>query len=561
VVAASPLELHVWDSDTGKEVKQIKLTSARSIAFSPARPVVAIAAGEWDGLESSKVRPYKEFSTADWSEIPLNDAPSALEVAFSGEGDLVLVTTEGIRLAAQKKELPNTRGCRSIRFDAAGGFVSMCPEGLSTFKIADGSSQRLRVDRSISRELSAVSVTSFEGRHPRDLYLAHLASSGVVSAFDEDGAEYLRLPEPVTSMAVPSSGSWMASGNVAGEVAFWRLARGLAPPPLAYLGKAYQGIVTDLTFSHDEEWLALAQPDGLIRVFDTATGQQIHEVQLAARPRLPQFSPDDSVLAVLYADDLRLIRTPKGRSGGSNRTQEWSILEADLKAPKPQPRLSFSFSLDSHSLIIAEGARVKRYRLSPTRTSVTALPPIVLKNEEDDITVSADREWLAVVDTDGAQPAHTSFWNVTTGLLTAPETNALLRAAAPSDLKLPKWIKLRPANEASLSGDANGGDWWTVDLDILNSTSPILKITERVTGHLVAELEHPSDVNALAISRQGNWIAAVTRADKAVFLWPWSQDGLIALACGLVPGNLTPETWKERHLEELGLGPYRPTCP
>ena len=106
-----------------------------------------------------------------------------------------------------------------------------------------------------------------------------------------------------------------------------------------------------------------------------------------------------------------------------------------------------------------------------------------------------------------------------------------------------------------LSGDTAAGRWWKLDEDF----GAIISVQETQTGHPIARLVHDSRVRAVAISREGSWIATVS--DGKVFLWTWSQTGLIELTCSLIAGNLTPDEWKAHKLEELGLGPHRLTCP
>ncbi len=118
------------------------------------------------------------------------------------------------------------------------------------------------------------------------------------------------------------------------------------------------------------------------------------------------------------------------------------------------------------------------------------------------------------------------------------------------------WIEL-PDTQNKLSGDSDGGPWWKLDLDTAFGSE--IEVQEKLTGHKVAGLVHDSGVDAVAISRQGNWIGTVS--NRRVFLWTWSQAGLIDLTCTLIAGNLTPEEWKAHKLEELGLGPHRLTCP
>jgi hypothetical protein len=148
------------------------------------------------------------------------------------------------------------------------------------------------------------------------------------------------------------------------------------------------------------------------------------------------------------------------------------------------------------------------------------------------------------------------------------------------------WIKLYPGDDNALSGDLDGGEWWRLDLSadpqtrLRGDTTATLRVLERRTGRLVGTLLHPLRVNAVALSRKGTWIAAGTAtarpgggefgyhievdpssADSATYLLPWGERELSALACSLIPNNLTPAEWKALSLESFGLGPRRDTCP
>src|SRR5262249_7372203 len=120
------------------------------------------------------------------------------------------------------------------------------------------------------------------------------------------------------------------------------------------------------------------------------------------------------------------------------------------------------------------------------------------------------------------------------------------------------WVHL-PDVQNQLSGEGDGGEWWTLDASDIDNTAD-LPILERRTGHKVAVLAHDGTVHAVAISREGNWIATAS-GDHDILLWPWDQKTLIELACARLPRNLTREEWQRHNLEELEFGSYRATCP
>ena len=548
VAAASPSTIYVWEGETGNPVTQFPLTGASALAFSPDRTRLAISMGR---------EPYRQFSTADWSDVSLDNPPPAEEVAFSPNGDrLVLATTTGIRLASEQRDAADTDGCHSIQFEADGDLVATCPEGVISFSL-DGAAlrrnSRKTVARKIPEEFHTFSVNSSSSRR---LFIGRSAErpSDIVSVFEASGEEYLRLPKPTTSLAVPPIGDWIATGNAAGAVVFWRLAHGLAPQSLGYRGEDYKGVVADLTFSHNERWLAIVEHDGWVRVFDRASGLPVNARRLPLEPGEellhPRFSPDDSLLAVSGSDGLRFIQTA-----------DWQPLD-DRRVRTRENVFSFFFSLGGDSLIVAEQAQglLRRFRVH----SWAELPPITSR-PEDVIYVTWDRRWIAIVD---QSPTGTfRLLDANSGQITPPAAIPQLPelSKTPTAAELTRaiddsgeWIVL-PDEQNWLSGDADGGDWWTLDVTTIGT--PVLVIREKLTGHKVADLVHDSTVNSVAISRLGNWIATASREDQKAFLWPWSQEHLITLACALIPDNLTREEWKERHLEDLGLGPLRPTCP
>jgi hypothetical protein len=427
--------------------------------------------------------------------------------------------------------------------------------------LATGTVKPLTLPKSVDTA-GIVQVNVQTERTPRELFVG-ISPPGAVTAFDGDGNEFLRLPESVTSLAVPSTGEWIATGNKAGEVLFWRLEQGMIPQPLDYKGGS-----VDLTFSHDEKWLATVAPNGAIRILDVRSRRPIQTIQLPPRARRPRFSPDDSVLAVLYDHELRLIRTPRARTPGDGRNLAWSPIGGDLGVPADGPALSLTFSDDSSLLIVAGQGSVRRFRLNADRTALSALPSLPMKRD-DEVFVSRDRRWLAGV-TKGRKPdASATVWDGA-----ALETRPISRA----NLQEPVWLKLYPASAveyAALSGDTEGGDW---RLEAGGEVArPVLGILERKTGFPLGRIPHKDPVAAFAISRNGNWIATTTQTilqsefgpvlrepsdtEGQTFLWQWGTQGPIALTCSLIPSNLTSEEWKRSGLESLGLGSRRDTCP
>ena len=541
VAAASASTISVWATDTGQVVKQIPGLNPRALAFSPDRGRLAITLP--GGI-------YQVLSTDAWNEVAKGGAPDNVQkVLFSPSGEMVLETSSGLHLASEKTDAPETNECRSAQFDAAGELVAECPDGYVRFSVGNGSLRR-EDGVEIPGDHSEMWVaTPAEGDGAQRLFVGR--SDVLVTVFNDEGTEYLRFSRPIAMLGVPMRGEWIATSDPTGTVMFWRLTHGMTRP------LAYEGDAMDLTFSHDERFLAIAEKGGGVRIFDPAHGREIAFVQLPLAPqaelKYPRFSPDDSLLAVVGTDELRFIRT-----------SDWTLLpERSLKPSKAVGEaMSLFFTPDGSNLLVADPGLVRRFKVSPW----TVLPSLEA-SPDGAIYVSKSRLWIASLEpADDPATRRYVFRDASSGKLTPGNTIQDLsgldvQKATPEELvdwldDSDAWIEL-PDTQNRLSGDSDGGPWWKLDLD--SAFGSEIEVLEKLTGHKVAGLVHDSDVDAVAISRGGNWIGTVS--DRRVFVWAWSQPGLIELTCTLIAGNLTPDEWKAHKLEELGLGPHRMTCP
>jgi len=548
IAFAGTSTISVWETGTRGLVRELSVQNPGLLAFSedPGRLAFTLPGGT-----------YQVLSTDTWSEVAKGGAPDNVDrVFFSPSGEMLLETRSGLRLASEKNDAPETKECSSPQFDAAGELVARCPNGYVRFKVANGSLRR-EEDFEIPRNLAELWVNAPDEKHTdRRRFVGR--SGELAAVFNDQGTEYLRFPRPIAMLAVPMRGEWIASSDPTGRVMFWQLTRGWARP------LAPEEDVRDLTFSHNEKFLATAERGtaergGVVRIFDPAQGREIKRIPLPLGPgpkaelKYPRFSPDDSLLAVLGSDELRFIRT-----------SDWTVLPDRTLTPSKAgaPAMSLFFTPDGSNLLVADQEVVRRFKVS----SWTALPSLETASDGD-IYVSLDRRWIAFMGATGdpatrryvfldASSGKPTPANTIPGLsdldVQKASTKELVARLAKSDA----WKKLPDTNNA-LSGDADGGDWWKINLKQRFGT--VIKVLEKTTEHPIAGLGHDSRVHAIAISRHGNWIGTVT--DQKVFLWTWSQTGLIELTCALIAGNLTPEEWKAHKLEELGLGPHRLTCP
>jgi WD40 repeat protein len=61
-------------------------------------------------------------------------------------------------------------------------------------------------------------------------------------------------------------------------------------------------VVVSGNFSHDNQQLLTTSLDGTIRLYDSATGQEIRRINIASRPYDAHFSSDDTFIFFLAAD-------------------------------------------------------------------------------------------------------------------------------------------------------------------------------------------------------------------------------------------------------------------
>ena len=533
LAAATADAVDIWEIATGRAVNRLGFPAA-SVALSPdhARLSVIDASGA-----------YTRYATADWHEEARGKTTGFRNVLFSPTGVEILESSLGLRRGVDGADAPATANCGLAQFDAAGAIVAKCRNELVQFDLTPDSLVRRRV-------LAAPAGASQYWLNAADEHGEHqfviTRSRFGVSVFQSDGNEYLRIPRKVTQLTAPRAGQWIATGEDDGTVLFWHLVHGMAQ------ALPYKADVSDLTFSHDERMLAVAEGRDRVVVIETAAPHRTFDVPLPGSTELrnPQFSPDDSLFAVLEPKALHLFRT-----------SDWKLLTDRTITPAHEgDEMSIFFSGGRGDLVVVAGARVRRFRLSPW----TELPPF-----DASLTpayVSKDRRWIAFGDSSATASA-ARLLDVDAGTLVAPSRVPFLRDVdaehqTAADLvralrNSPDWARL-PDKGNRLAGDTDGGEWW--QLDTATIQTPIVDIKEKLSGHRVAGLVHESNVHAISISREGNWIATASD-DRQVFLWPWNQKGLIDLTCTLVPRNLTREEWKDLNLDARGLGPHRLTCP
>jgi WD40 repeat protein len=533
VAAVSGLAIILWDGATKKQVWATQpQATIRMLAFSPDRSRLAVVLQSNTVNQGTQALPYRELRTSDWQDVTPDSPRLAREVAYSPKGELAILSEErdpqnrlrsAIALPGNPNPLKSTYDCRALRFDNGGNLLASCPNrepvpGGNTTTRPGG------IVRIVGNAETRLTSTELRDYYVTTLHPEFVIGVPSVSSFDlvrmfQSSTEFVRIPEAAGAFAVPANGDWIATGSKSGAVALWKIDRGFRqPPPLPF-----KGDVADLTFSHNERWLAVAERGGQVHIFDAASGSPVKTIDVKAMLVRPLFSPDDSLLALLGVNDVYLVET-----------REWK----PLSLPKAEKlnATSFSFGPDSSILLVAGNGKMLRYRTQPC---CAALPDIEIAGTAiTQLRISADRNWIAADSRTNQGQTNTAYFGSVSG-------------KPVQTIEGQKLFSMWPSYDQEMTGDSEGGENgrnWTFN----GST-----VFEAESRSKVADLT-ANIVDNWAVSRKGNWIA--TASEGQIVIWPWSLNNLTGRACELLPRNLTANEWMQFGLKNLGLGDPRPSC-
>jgi RNA polymerase sigma factor (sigma-70 family) len=123
------------------------------------------------------------------------------------------------------------------------------------------------------------------------------------------GKEQRRIPSPEFSigcMTLSRDARTLATGGVEGVIRLYEVATGKAIGRIrAHAQGKYSSVITGLAFSPDARLLASADIDGMIRFWDTATGKEMTRAEPAGAQGSLAFSPDGKLL--VYGGKDRLV--------------------------------------------------------------------------------------------------------------------------------------------------------------------------------------------------------------------------------------------------------------
>jgi len=129
-------------------------------------------------------------------------------------------------------------------------------------------------------------------------------SSAVHLICGEQLAEVLRIPTPSSAATVSLDGQRVINDQVNGTLAAWQLDGGLEVQRIVV-----GGAVRSIALALDRSWLAAGSDDGAVTVFDTATGQQRHRLQVPQAITKLTRSADGRLLLVSTAASFHVFDT------------------------------------------------------------------------------------------------------------------------------------------------------------------------------------------------------------------------------------------------------------
>jgi WD40 repeat protein len=170
----------------------------------------------------------------------------------------------------------------------------------------------------IGRDFGDVSAVALDpggafavvGHHSGSVELLRDLSESIEQA-TAPSADYFGHHRDVTSLSVSATGDLVASGASDGLVRVWNAATGLPRP---YLLRHPSGPIDALAFSPDNRWL-VSTAAGSARVFDLESGERVNEIEVDGAAQAVAFAPDSRTVAVGDSAGNIVLAAPDGSQG------------------------------------------------------------------------------------------------------------------------------------------------------------------------------------------------------------------------------------------------------
>ena len=143
----------------------------------------------------------------------------------------------------------------------------------------------------------------------------------------------------VNKVAFSADGKWLYSASVDGSIKLWDVEQKSEKRVIARNGFGINVMALGGANSN-ETWVAYGSQDGVTRIVDIESGEQLHDFTLERRP----------ILAMALSPDGKRLATGDGHGYITViSTETWSI-ESDFKAALKGPIWALAFSLDGEVL-------------------------------------------------------------------------------------------------------------------------------------------------------------------------------------------------------------------
>jgi WD40 repeat protein len=322
--------LRLWEAASGAELATILWEEAREAKFVTFLPDGAtVLTGSTDGtlrFWDLEIQQRRLTYKLPFQMMEMQD------MAVSADGSLIAGVSRGPRggiylwnclQQGEPRLIPmGDRAAISAAFSPDGALLATGhdvyggQEGLSLWDVATG--QKLRAFRS-SQPMHYLRQVGFtpDGRLLASINYANESIMLWDVASGEEVRTLFAAPVKPMSLAISADSKWVAASGWEGVVRLWDTATGTL---LDKAAEAHQSGVTRLQFTPDGDRMVTSSEDGTVRVWDSHSGRQLSRSEHQRRPGRSNWarglavSPDGKLLASSSLDDtVRLWNASDGK--------------------------------------------------------------------------------------------------------------------------------------------------------------------------------------------------------------------------------------------------------